>query len=249
MPAADFAVGPEPAPTLSSFPVPSAAEDDADRESSMHPALASPDPGAGGSFVGFADVGMDADLEGAIVPDRFDVGSGEESPASQAGRRDGPSRGRDRAEGGRAGKPEAHFSGSFEAEFDLADDEPVPAAAIGSRQEETTGGWMPPPEAPPAETWQGGDEREEMSKRDTVRAAAPVEPHPAAVSAGLRGRGDAVADGQNVPLTPEMIDLIAEKVVQRLADRVVREVAWEVVPGVAEALVRKRIKELEESTS
>src|SRR5262245_41524116 len=99
---------------------------------------------------------MDADLAGAIVPDRFDVGSGEDSPASQAGRRDGPSRGRDRAEGARAGKPEAHFSGSFEAEFDLADDEPVPAAAMGSRQEEATGGWMPARGAPPAETLAGG---------------------------------------------------------------------------------------------
>ena len=56
-------------------------------------------------------------------------------------------------------------------------------------------------------------------------------------------------DGRGASLTPEMIDLIAEKVVERLADRVVREVAWEVVPGVAEAMVRKRIKEIEESGS
>jgi CheY-like chemotaxis protein len=240
-PPADFAASAGTAPSLPPFPAAAASEDDADRESRTHPALASPDPAAGGSFVGFADVGMDADMEGAIVPDRFDVGSVGESPASQSPRRwAGP------AAAAQAATPETHFSGSFEAEFDLTDEEPVPTT--GSRLEEAAGGWMPPPEAPPAETWQGSDEREEMPARDPVRTAAPVEPPPA-LSAPLRGRSDASADGQNVPLTPEMIDLIAEKVVQRLADRVVREVAWEVVPGVAEALVRKRIKELEEKSS
>lgn len=244
----DFAANPGPAPSLPPFPAAAAAEDDADRESRTHPALASPDPAAGGSFVGFADVGIDADMEGAIVPDRFDVGSGESS-ASHSPRPDGPSIGRPwtgPAAAAQAATSDASFSGSFEAEFDLTDEDPVPASTTGSRQEDAAGGWMPPPEAPPAETWQGSDEREEMPARDPVRTAAPVEPP---LSAPLKGRSDASADGQNVPLTPEMIDLIAEKVVQRLADRVVREVAWEVVPGVAEALVRKRIKELEDSTS
>jgi hypothetical protein len=37
-------------------------------------------------------------------------------------------------------------------------------------------------------------------------------------------------------------------VVRKMADRVVREIAWEVIPSVAEALVRQRIKELEEGT-
>ncbi|HKB08260.1 MAG TPA: response regulator [Candidatus Polarisedimenticolia bacterium] len=246
----DLGASASAASSLPPFPAAAAAEDDTDRESRTHPALASPDPAAGGSFVGFADVGMDADMEGEIVPDRFDVGSRGESPASQGPRADGPSIGRRWAGPAAAAQatPESNFSGSFEAEFDLTDEESVPASTTGSRPEESAGGWMPPPEAPPAETWQGSDEREERPARDPVRAAAPVEPAPA-VSAGLKGRGDAAADGPNVPLTPEMIDLIAEKVVQRLADRVVREVAWEVVPGVAEALVRKRIKELEESTS
>lgn len=47
-------------------------------------------------------------------------------------------------------------------------------------------------------------------------------------------------------LTQEMIDRIAEQVVQRMSDRAVREIAWEVIPQVAEAIVRNRIKELEE---
>ena len=47
-------------------------------------------------------------------------------------------------------------------------------------------------------------------------------------------------------LTQEMVDRIAEQVVQRMSDRAVREIAWEVIPQVAEAIVRNRIKELEE---
>ncbi len=91
--------------------------------------------------------------------------------------------------------------------------------------------WTPPPEAPPAETWQVSEEPDE-----------PVPAMPAPRQAERTGTGD----GKGLGLTPEMIDLIAEKVVERLSDRVVREIAWEVVPGVAETMVRRRIKDLEE---
>jgi CheY-like chemotaxis protein len=47
-------------------------------------------------------------------------------------------------------------------------------------------------------------------------------------------------------LTQETLDRLAEIVVRRMSERVVREIAWEVIPGVAEALVRRRIKELED---
>ncbi len=56
-----------------------------------------------------------------------------------------------------------------------------------------------------------------------------------------------VHDGSVAPaLTEEMVDRIAEQVIQRMSDRAVREIAWEVIPQVAEAIVRNRIKELEE---
>jgi CheY-like chemotaxis protein len=47
-------------------------------------------------------------------------------------------------------------------------------------------------------------------------------------------------------LSPEALDLIAQRVVQQLSDAVVREVAWEVVPELAERLVRQRIRQIEE---
>ena len=49
-------------------------------------------------------------------------------------------------------------------------------------------------------------------------------------------------------LTPEDVDAIARAVVARLTDQVVREIAWDVVPDVAEAVVRERLRELERET-
>ena len=239
-------------------PLSSPEDEDPERETQPHPALAPPEPGAGGSFVGFGDVGMEAGMDGAIVPDRFDEGAGGASPSTVRLRRDGMPGAR-AAGGARPGPggaasgtaPDDSFAGSFDAEFDLVDEAPVEAAgpAAGRSEDEGTGGWAPPPEAPPAETWQGLDEPEEKAPREESRPATPDVPAPSLRPASGAARPEAGGDGRNVPLTPEMIDLIAEKVVERLADRVVREVAWEVVPGVAEALVRKRIKELEDSGS
>ena len=44
------------------------------------------------------------------------------------------------------------------------------------------------------------------------------------------------------------VDAIARAVVARLTDQVVREIAWDVVPDVAEAVVRERLRELERET-
>ena len=238
-------------------PVPSPMDEDLDRETQPHPALATPDPGAGGSFVGFSDVGMEAGMEGAIVPDRFDDQSDALSTATAKLRRDDvvPRGGAENPGPSGAGAssaarpPHDGFSGPFEEVFDLDDETPPDAAGGGRPEEEGTGGWAPPPEAPPAETWQAVDEPEESAQRKASPRMPPDDPAPAPRPGVGRGRPEPAADGRNVALTPEMIDLIAEKVVERLADRVVREVAWEVVPGVAEALVRKRIKELEDSGS
>ena len=47
-------------------------------------------------------------------------------------------------------------------------------------------------------------------------------------------------------LSEAALDRLAELVVQKMTDRVVREIAWEILPGVAESIVRQRIKEMEE---
>jgi CheY-like chemotaxis protein len=250
------AVGSGPMPTPHG---PSIEDEGSERETQPHPALGPPDPASGGSFVGFGDVGLEAGMEGMIVPDRFDDVMGPSSPSTVKLRREGVAPRREEVSAGSAphagvasGTPasETAFSGSFEAEFDLVDEEPEALVVPTGRQgeDEGTGGWVPPPEAPPAETWQTADEPAESPPPETVRPGLPDPMTEAGAAAGVF-HPEPAGDGKTVPLTPEMIDLIAEKVVERLADRVVREVAWEVVPGVAEALVRKRIKELEESGS
>lgn len=195
-------------------------------------------PDTGGSYVGFADVGFGA-VESEIVPDRFDDAPGR-SPSTLRLRRDEilskkkddaqrkDSREIVRPEGavqegdGFEAPPAVSFGGEFESQFDLQDPasgDALPAEPVEPEAPE----WTPPPEAPPASTWQ----------TEEPRGESRPEP-PAAV------------DGGPLALTAEALDLIAEKVVQRMSDRVVREIAWEVIPEVVEAIVRRRIKELED---
>ena len=56
----------------------------------------------------------------------------------------------------------------------------------------------------------------------------------------------AAATAPAADLSEAALDRLAELVVQKMTDRVVREIAWEILPGVAESIVRQRIKELEE---
>jgi CheY-like chemotaxis protein len=219
------------APAMPPFSAHAPDREAEDREEIVrpHPAMTPPDPGAGGSYIGFADVGMATGLEGEVVPDRFD------DPESAAMRNS------------RLGEAlpmagaEDAFKGSFEQEFDLVDE--VPAGRPAAADADEGPAWSPPPEAPPAETWQTIDEPSEVERPAPSSLPTQVSSAPAPPAPGTAG------DGKGVALTPEMIDLIADKVVERLADRVVREIAWEVVPGVAETLVRRRIKELEDSHS
>ena len=43
-------------------------------------------------------------------------------------------------------------------------------------------------------------------------------------------------------LSPEMIDVIARRVVELMSDKVVREIAWEVVPDLAELLIKQQLR-------
>jgi CheY-like chemotaxis protein len=230
-----------------------------ERETVPHPALAPPDPAAGGSFVGFGTLGVGVAMdEGDIVPDRFDEGGigaagptmrirrDEVVPQHQGGGMGAAPHGAAVSSG--SGSDES-FAGSFESEFDLIDETPVETPSSAAADTDAgTGGWAPPPEAPPAETWQDVDASSGQGPQNAPLVTGTV-PAAGSRTESAPAPSEAKGDDRSVSLTPEMIDLIAEKVVERLADRVVREVAWEVVPGVAEALVRRRIKEIEESGS
>lgn len=67
-----------------------------------------------------------------------------------------------------------------------------------------------------------------------------VEPPPPAATPDRRGGPDLRAE-----LSDEQIDLLVERIVRRMTDRVVREIAWEVVPDLASAMIRQRLREIE----
>ncbi|HET6277708.1 MAG TPA: hypothetical protein VFG08_02895, partial [Candidatus Polarisedimenticolia bacterium] len=107
------------------------------------------------------------------------------------------------------------------------------------------------------ELFAAGREQERIAEVPAMEDAPPAVPMDGFVSgyemprtgAAAPSRGNAVgvrSDPALPVLTQEMVDRIAERVVQRMSDRAVREIAWEVIPQVAEAIVRNRIKELEE---
>jgi CheY-like chemotaxis protein len=62
-----------------------------------------------------------------------------------------------------------------------------------------------------------------------------AEPEPVAAAAPS---APIMAEG----LTPEMIDVIARRVVEMMSDKVVREIAWEVVPDLAELLIKQQLE-------
>jgi len=80
------------------------------------------------------------------------------------------------------------------------------------------------------------DTQEFTSEMQEVAVAEPEpvvsEPEPVAASTSF-------SPG---PLTPEMIDVIARRVVEMMSDKVVREIAWEVVPDLAELLIKQQLE-------
>ncbi len=211
-----------------------------------HPAMQSPDPAAGGSYVGFADLGVGTGDEAEIVPDRYDD-TPADSPSTARLSRDDLLGG---APGVKSPAPDLRGTGEADAPTEMMEGltgafeslEPTQrgrASVEPVREEEPA--WTPPPEAPPAETWQSPDAENAAPPSPAAAGDSSPRSAPSAAAAAGTGPGNGALN-----LTPEAIDLIAEKVVERLSDRVVREIAWEVIPQVAETLVRRRIKELED---
>jgi CheY-like chemotaxis protein len=77
-------------------------------------------------------------------------------------------------------------------------------------------------------------------------AAPPPRPDPPEPGTLYSGPDPAAAPAPGAgALSPELIEQIARRVVEKLSDQVIREVAWEVIPDLAELLIRQRIGELE----
>ncbi len=121
------------------------------------------------------------------------------------------------------------------------------AGASGGEPGETMEGFvsgydMPASTAPPS---RGEETRIPAHPSSRTPAGSPP------ASAGMPAPAE--SGGEDRPsaasLSAETLDRLADLVVRRMSERVVREIAWEVIPGVAESVVRERIKELEERES
>jgi CheY-like chemotaxis protein len=141
-----------------------------------------------------------------------------------------------------------HASGDDDFVLDL-DDEPSPAyaaappvrtfvepevkeaVAAASAYEST---YQPQVHSAFADTQEFASEMQEAAVAEPEPVVAEPEPVAAPVASS-----PAVTSGQ---LTPEMIDVIARRVVEMMSDKVVREIAWEVVPDLAELLIKEQLE-------
>ena len=84
---------------------------------------------------------------------------------------------------------------------------------------------------------------QEVPLASMMQDVAVVEPEPAVAEpepvAASVAPSASFSPGQ---LTPEMIDVIARRVVEMMSDKVVREIAWEVVPDLAELLIKQQLE-------
>ena len=93
----------------------------------------------------------------------------------------------------------------------------------------------------------GVGEGEEMVVPDRYDASTPVPQAAADPKPGtMDPRSPVRPAAEATALSDEALDRLADLVVKKMTDRVVREIAWEILPGVAESVVRQRIKELED---
>ena len=84
---------------------------------------------------------------------------------------------------------------------------------------------------------------QEVPFASAVQDVAVVEPEPVVAEpepvAASVAPSSSISAGQ---LTPEMIDVIARRVVEMMSDKVIREIAWEVVPDLAELLIKQQLE-------
>jgi len=80
---------------------------------------------------------------------------------------------------------------------------------------------------------------QEVPFASAVQDVAVVEPEPVVGGPEPVAASTSFTPGQ---LTPEMIDVIARRVVEMMSDKVVREIAWDVVPDLAELLIKQQLE-------
>lgn len=116
---------------------------------------------------------------------------------------------------------------------------PGPARVPPAKAPDRAGQAPPSPPSPPAS----------LRTAPSAPQPTPGAYRPAAPSMEARSAPAPLAPASNPPapaIPPETLQRAVREAVADIADKVVREVAWEVIPDLAEAIIRRRIRELED---
>jgi CheY-like chemotaxis protein len=195
-----------------------------DRESpppfSLEPHPAAPEPSALSALSALSDIDFD------------------EAPRSAPAGFGTPWTGDDTNPDERLGVPES----AVPLVHDLAETEarieaPPPASILDSHEPEAAS-----VKAAEPEPWSAAAERPPLPPT-TPLTPPPLTPPAAPLQVGSVSTG-ASTNGSG-RLSDEDVDRIARRVVELIGDKTVRDVAWEVVPDMAEAVIRDRLRELE----
>jgi CheY-like chemotaxis protein len=130
-------------------------------------------------------------------------------------------------------EPDAAQGGAYVAFADLSISEAEDNVAVSPDRYELQ-------VEPDAGTVDGG-EMEGFVPGHEMPAPPPLRPAPAPAVVA-----EPAPSSEGEGLSDRDLDRLADRIVRRMSDRVVREIAWEILPGVAESVVRQRIKEIEE---
>jgi CheY-like chemotaxis protein len=147
------------------------------------------------------------------------------------------------AAGGNGGAPDEVFT-SEEDETDEylgRPDEPVYELASSFASPEGE----PQQDQPFAEAEAPADEAAAFAMPEPIDVGGPAPEAPelsSEATESLAASALAVA-----PLSDADVDRIARRVVELMSDQLVRNIAWEVIPDVAQAVVRERVRELEQA--
>jgi CheY-like chemotaxis protein len=129
------------------------------------------------------------------------------------------------------------------AETEARIEAPPPASILDSHEPEAAASVK----AAAPEPWSAAAERPPLPPTAPL-APPPYTPPPftppaAPLQVGSVSTGASTNGGGR--LSDEDVDRIARRVVELIGDKTVRDVAWEVVPDMAEAVIRDRLRELE----
>ena len=139
-----------------------------------------------------------------------------------------------------APRPQASSAGRAAAQ-------PAPAAHAVPQAHAGKGSPQAQQASAPMAGW-GPQQQEAFERlvRQTLAALAPETVRRLTEEAMAQPAGGATPLGRHVH---ETIGQAAREIIAPIAEKVAREVAWEVIPDLAESLVRRRIRELEEAAN